>query len=539
MSETFPPLTDFNDLAAAEGLEAVRAQVAEAMEAPPPALEHEEEVEDSPAPASRALEWPAPILPGMRPVPEIGASVLPGWLGDMARAVSESTQTPPALAVLVGLSVLSTVLQRRYVVAPFGDGYTEPLSIWTLSASPSGTRKSAVLSALQAPLIHWEKLLRDRMRAEIARVNAARMVAKKRIERLQQDAAKAKDAQERASLTAEIEREETDMPDELRAPRLFTGDTTAERLQALLVEHGERMAVLSDEAGIFQIMAGLYNGGASNLDVFLQGHAGSSLRVDRAGRCAHVDQPALSFGLLLQPGVLAEVASSRRFRDTGLMARFLFAIPVSTVGKRDVRQHAPIPDAVRDGYERQLMQLLEGVPAPVAAPHVLMLDDAAREVWLDFAQAIEDEQGEGGQYEAISDWTSKLPGAVARIAALLQLAADGLGARTVGHAAMDDAIALGRLLIPHAQAAFALLGSDQVDVDADAVLRWARGRGEPVFLRSDCHRAMSGRFRDVERLKKALDRLEGNHVLQGFVVRERGRKPAQHYRLNPACYLSS
>ena len=170
---------------------------------------------------------------------------------------------------------------------------------------------------------------------------------------------------------------------------------------------------------------------------------------------------------------------------------------------------------------------------------MLGLSDAAREVWLDFAQAIEDEQGEGGQYEAISDWTSKLPGAVARVAALLELAATGLHAKEVGHPCMDDAITLGRLLIPHAQAAFALLGSDQVDVDADAVLRWARGRGEAVFLRSECHQAMSGRFRDVERLKKALDRLEVNHVLQGFVVREKGKKPSQRYRVNPACLLSS
>jgi len=531
MSETFPPLTDFNDLAAAEGLDAVHEQVAAAIEH----AQHEPQAQqDTPA-----IEWPAPILPGTRPVPDIPAAVLPGWLGGMAQAVSASTQTPPALAVMVALGVLATVLQRRYVVAPFGDSYTEPLSLWTLSASPSGTRKSAVLSAMQAPLVYWEKLLRDRMRGEIERVNAMRDVAEKRMERLRQDAAKAKDAQERESLTQEIAREKADMPNELRAPRLFTGDTTPERLQALLVEHGERMAVLSDEAGIFQIMAGLYNGGAANLDVFLQGHAGSSMRVDRAGRSAHVDRPALSFGLLLQPGVLADVAGSRRFRDTGLLARFLFALPVSTVGKRDVRRHAPIPQEVRDEYEYQLLRLLGDEPAAAGEPVVLVLSDPAREVWLDFAQAIEDEQGEGGRYEAISDWTSKLPGAVARVAALLELAAGGLHTREVSHACMDDAIILGRLLIPHAQAAFALLGSDQVDVDADAVLRWARGRGESVFLRSECHRAMSGRFRDVERLKKALDRLEVNHVLHGFVVRERGRKPAHHYRLNPACCLSS
>ena len=519
MNDVFPTLTDFNDLAALEGLDAVREQIEQAIPAaaaPPP-----------------APEWPDPILPGVRRVPEISADVLPGWLGAMANAVSEATQTPAALAVMSSLAVLATVLQRRFVVAPFGDSYTEPLSLWTLSASPSGTRKSAVLGAMQAPLVHWEKLQRDRMRGEIARVNATRAVAKKRIERLQQDAAKAKEFSERAALTAEAEREELEMPDELRAPRLFTGDTTAERLQALLVEHGERMAVLSDEAGIFQIMAGLYNGGAANLDVFLQGHAGSPMRVDRAGRCAHIDQPALSFGLLLQPGVMADVASSRRFRDTGLLARFLFAIPVSTVGSRDVRKHVPIPGAVRDAYEAGLFRLLEGLPGLVTAPKVLTLSDAAREVWLDMAQSIENEQGEGGRYESISDWTSKLPGAVARIAALLELAEAGLSATEVSHACMDDSLNLARLLIPHAQAAFALLGTDAVDVDAAAVVRWVQAHGLAEFTKRDAQKAQEGRFRSVERLQKALDRLEHQDVVRAFKRHNKGAPPSSCFAVNP------
>ena len=149
VSETFPPLaenlTDFNDLAAAEGLEAVRELIDQAAPATPPP--------PAPAPAP-APEWPDPILPGMRRVPDIPVTVLPDWLGAMAHAVAESTQTPPALAVMSSLAVLATVLQRRFEVAPYGDSYTEPLALWTLSATPSGTRKSAVLNAMLGPLVH-------------------------------------------------------------------------------------------------------------------------------------------------------------------------------------------------------------------------------------------------------------------------------------------------------------------------------------------------------------------------------------------------
>ena len=257
------------------------------------------------------------------------------------------------------------------------------------------------------------------------------------------------------------------------------------------------------------------------------------MRVDRAGRCAHLDQPALTFGLLLQPAVLADVASSSRFRDTGLLARFLFAIPPSTVGTRDVRRHVPIPADVRDAYEAGLFRLLERVPAPVTGPKVLALSDAAREVWLDFAQEIENQQGEGGRFESISDWTSKLPGAVARIAALLELAEYGLGVTEVSHACMDDALNLARLLIPHAQAAFALLGTDAVDVDAAAVVRWLQANDLKEFTKRDAQKAQEGRFRSVERLQKALDRLEHQDVVRAFKRHNKGAPPSSCFEVNP------
>ena len=544
--------TDFNDLAAVASIEEVQRQIDQAMpEIEPPVWREpifndlatmasiEDVQADQATPAAQPLVWQDPILPGTLRTPNIPPEVLPSWLADMARAVSESTQTPPALAVMAGLAVLATVLQRRFEVSPFGDSYTEPLSIWTLSATPSGTRKSAVLNAMVGPVPYWEKLLRDRKRPEIIKVNATRAVAKKRIEKLLQDAAKAKEPSDREAIRAEVEREEVEMPEEIRAPRLFTGDTTAERLQAMLVEHGERMAVLSDEAGIFLIMAGIYNGGAANIDVFLQGHAGSAMRVDRAGRSAHVDKPALSFGLLIQPDVMGEVAGSSRFRGSGLLARFLYAMPASNVGKRDVRRHTPIPEEVADEYKLYLLSLLEGVPGPLEAPKVLTLCEAARDVWLDLAEELEREQGDGGRYESIADWTSKLPGAVARIAALLELAETGLQATEVSFDSMDKALQLGRLLIPHAQAAFGLLGADAVDGDAAAVLRWIQGNEHAEFKRSDCHKAMSGRFRALSRLEKAMERLEQNHVVKAFTVRLAGHPPSPRYRVNPQLFLPS
>lgn len=483
--------------------------------------------------------WPDPILPRQMPVPDLPVDVLPTWVKDMAGAVAASTQTPTAAAVMCSLSVLATCLHRRFEVAPYGvdDDYTEPLSLWTLTALPSGSRKTAVINTLAAPLVHWEKLERDRLRHEIASVATARAVAKKRIDKLTRDAVNAEKDEERDRIQKLIQHEHETMPAEILAPRLYTQDCTAERLQGLLVEHGERMAVLSDEAGIFLIMAGMYSGGIASLDVFLQGHAGTAMRVDRADRCAHVDRPALTFGLLLQPGVLSEVASNRRFRDSGLLARFLFAIPESNVGKRDVWQRLTIPKLVSTEYANRLHGLLDGRNQPTARPRVLSMTDAALEAWLEFSGEVEKEQGEYGGLGPISDWSSKLPGAAARIAAILELAENGCDAEEVRLESTERALRLCRLLISHAHAAFGLLGVDSIDSDAMAIVKWSRNDKRISFSKRQCQKAMEGRFRSIDRLDKALERLRISDVALIEKVPNKGTRPTSMIRMNPKLFV--
>lgn len=325
------------------------------------------------------------------------------------------------------------------------------------------------------------------------------------------------------------------MPAEKHAPRLFCGDVTTERLQSLLAEQGERIGVLSDEPGLFLIMSGLYSAGAANLDVFLQGYSGSPMRIDRAARSVRIDRPALSIGLMIQPGILADVATNRRFRDTGLMARFLYAVPDSNVGHRDVRHRAPIPDDVAACYHRNLFALLEGEPAPAKAPRVLPMTEEAEDIWLQLAEDVEAGMRVGGSLETVADWAAKLPGQVARIAALLQLAEGGLSVEQVGIDATTKAVRLGRLLIPHAQAAFALMGADEVDGDAGHILKWVRGLALDQFTRREAQKAMEGRFRKVDRLIRALQYLEQAHVIRETRIKGDGAgRPSVVYQVNPA-----
>ena len=522
--------TDFNDQAALAGLQAVAAAVAAAApvdqparrDAVPPWPEMSDEDEafyrDEPSPtdtASAELQpWPEPSIPGVLKTPDIPCSILPGIWGEFAQAVSDNTQTPPAMSVLVALGVLATLLQGRYEIDL--KSHREVLALWCVSVSASGTRKSAVMGEFQAPLLRWEKLLRDRMRRDIVRNEAIRSTTLKRIEGLKQAASKAK-GDEIKAIRSEIEAEEMAMPDVMRAPTLFTEDTTPETMQRLVSDNRGRMAALSDEPGLFRILGGLYSKGGASLDIFLKGHVGSSLKVERESRSVFVPRPCISLNLMIQPDLTADLAGSNQFRASGLMARFFYAVPVSNVGKRDVRQRHVIPMMTREAYETAVSDLLADYPPQAGAdtkPKALFLDDPAEDLFLDFSQTIEDQQGEGGAFDAIRDWTSKLPGSTARVAALLELASKGLHATTVSLESMHQAIKLARLLIPHTKAAFGLLGADVVEADVIAVLKWIRCNQLTEFTQREAQKAMEYRFKTTDKLKKALDSLKGRDCIR-------------------------
>lgn len=525
-------LTDFNDLAATQGKAAVKAAIDTAAEVVTKASRG-----STPAPDVPQQDiWPDPILPGARRVPEIDAAHLPGIFGRHAAAVAESTQTPPALATMFTLSVLSTVLQGRFEVAPFGDDYREPLPLWTCCCYPVGGRKTAVFNAGVAPLQRWEKLAGDRARPEIARRFAAREVAAKRIEKLKHDAAREQDASQRQLIQDEIKREREEMPDELKAPRVFTTNATPERTEGLLAEQDGKIGVLSDESDTFLNLSGGLRGGVASLDVVLKGHAGSAIRVDRQGREAHLDRPTLSMGLIVQPESFAELAAGRRLRATGVLARYLYAMPKSNIGSRDVRKRIPIPREVADGYHDAVMDLLQGYEERDRAPRVLPFASNALEPWLSFAEGVEQHQGEGGRFEVISDWTSKLPGHAARLAAIFQLAEFGLESAAVSRDAVERALDLCRVLIPHAEAAFGALGADDTDADALAVFKWITTGERREFTRREAQRAMHNRFSKVERLNAALAILRDQDVISGEKKSTTGGRPSAFYLVNPKLY---
>jgi hypothetical protein len=237
--------------------------------------------------------WPDVIPLDTPMLPPLPDDVFPSWLNAMVNAVAAHTETPRELPGMLGLAVLGAACQKSFVVQPEA-GYTEPLNIWTIVALEPGNRKTSVMQAMTRPLMEKEREQCETAKAQIMRIESERETIRARVQVLRGNAAK-EDFEHSEDMRKEIQRLEAMMPELPALPRLWAQDITPEKLGQVMAENGERLALLSDEGGLFEILAGRYNGGIPNLDIFLQSHIGASVRVDRGSRPSVVMQhPALT-----------------------------------------------------------------------------------------------------------------------------------------------------------------------------------------------------------------------------------------------------
>ena len=490
--------------------------------------------------STEGWERPTPLELIAHP-PAFPTAALPAWLRAYVEAEAMASQTPSDLAAMLGLGTLATVAGGTVDVAPTADWH-EPVNLFVAAALAPGSRKSAVFRDMTRPIHDYERELAEQAAPEIARAAARRRLAEKRLARLEDQAAKATDDLDRLDLEHQVEEAAAELagmavPVE---PRRFTSDVTSEALGSLLADHGGRFAVLSPEGGVFDTIAGLYSKGLPNPDVYLKGHAGDTLRVDRRGRPSeYVERPALTLCLAVQPASLVAVHANPGLRDRGLLERFLFSIPIDTVGHRAI-DPPTVPAEIRGRYETTIRTIAASLEA-LAEPIVLSLSPGAREALLDFRRELEPRLASDGDLAFVRAWASKLPGATVRLAGLLHVAShvtDGI-AQSIDAATMDAAITIARYLIPHALVAFERMGADPRRDDARAVLDWIAREHTREFSRREAQRApaLRSRFPKVSELTAALALLVEHGFIRGIEPQEARPKPpgrpSTRYAVNP------
>jgi replicative DNA helicase len=494
--------------------------------------------------------WEPPVPFQQFDLPQFPVKALPGWLRDFVQALAVATQTPIDLGAVIALAVVAASCAKKVVVR-MKPGYVEPVNIFVVVALAPGNRKTSVFRTIIEPLENHEEREIQRLSPEIARVKASFKIKESKLKKLQDGAASAAKAadqerltQEAASLAAELAEADALVP-----PRYIADDCTTERLATLLRDQSGRIAVMSAEGDVFDLLAGRYSPtSTANFGVYLKGHAGDALRIDRVGRPPeYVKSPALTVGLAVQPDVIRGLTGKPGFRGRGLLGRFLYSLPASLLGHRDTNP-PPVPGSLSAAFSANVCALLEIALKKdghgEACPYELTLEADARERMQEFEMWLEPQLSEFGELGGITDWAGKLVGAVGRIAGILHMATlvgtPGSWDYPISKEIVKDAIQIGTYLIPHAKAAFAEMGADVFVDQAKMMLRWIEQNGLACFTKRDLHQSLRGTFKRVEDLERPLALLASH----GFVRKQEetshdgpGRRPSPVYDVNPL-YIS-
>jgi len=477
--------------------------------------------------------WEKPIFLDDFSLPEM--EPLPGIIGEFSQAVSSSTETPLELPQGLCLATVATACHRKIIVQ-VKQGYFEQVNIWINVALESGNRKSSNHKEVTRPLSTWEVEKRIQMEPKIREAESRRRNAEARVKGLRARYGKAEKAD--PDTLEKIQKEILDLETKLEEipvlPKVWVQDITPEHLGAVMAAHNECMAILSAEGGIFDILAGRYSSGVPNLDLFLQSHSGDPVRVDRGSReSIYLERPALSMGLSPQPSVLKSIADSPGFRGRGLLARFLYLLPKSRLGFRNLETE-PVPHNLKRNWEKVIHQLLDLETGKDNSPRILNLQYAAYQEWLEFSRVVEVDLQEGGRFEDISDWAGKLPGAAVRLAGLLHCVKhpEQPWNENISLETMREALGLASVFTSHALKAFDLMGADKFLEGARKVWRWIERGKFNVFTKRDCYNGLKGTFRRVADIEPLLDLLEERNYIA--VKREKtGGRPSVTYTVNP------
>lgn len=398
------------------------------------------------------------------------------------------------------IAVASLAIQTKYAICPV-EGWIEPLNLYMVIVARPSERKSPVMREVMAVVYRYTSEYNEENKQRIEEYNTEKEVLLKKISNAKQELASMKKSKKMVTME-ELKALQNDYDElaEVAPLRLVADDITPEALISLMYENGGKMAIVSTEGGIFDMAAGRYSD-KTNIDVFLKAYSGDPIMVDRKGRSnEYIENPALTILLTVQHSVIEEIMNNKEMKGRGFVARFLYSLPVSRIGRRSYRVK-PIPEKVKHDFNDLMYRLLQ-IP-DIGEPRILHLSEEADKLAEEFFQEIE--EGLTDELEEIEGWAGKLHGQTMRIAGVFHCCEHVENSYNVpvSGETMENAIGMGRYFLAHAKAAFAIMGlSDPPEVkDAKYILKRIDESGLHEISKRDLF--------DLCRNKNGMEKVEG------------------------------
>lgn len=354
------------------------------------------------------LEEPIPLKPQAEPIP-FPIEALPSTIRDIVRYTADAKQVHPDMPAVIALSAIAACAQGKARISITPE-WREELNIYSILVADSGSRKSMVFDALTAPINDYVEKYNKNHSAEI-------LAYQNKLNKLEAKKANLISSFADDTKIDKIQEQILTLTENPKIPlRLIAKDCTPEALAVIMASNQGKTAIMSDE-GVFDIMAGLYTGGRSNINIYLNAYDGQPIFIDRKSiGSILINRPLITFGICCQPSVISDFITDKQFIGKGLAQRFIFSEPPEATSARSIYTGEP-DTAIKNAYSNAIGRI-------IALPESLdciKLSEAAFGLFNSFYEQNELRILQEGKYSVTKTFLNKLPGKAARICGLLHL----------------------------------------------------------------------------------------------------------------------
>lgn len=399
-----------------------------------------------------------------RSIKDFNIQWLPPLHGEYAGALADNLSVSANMTAFSILVSLSVATQGRAV--EIKQGWSEPTNLYGLLIADRGQKKSQVLRPITGAIYGVERRENSKRKEQISKDTAQLKMLTDKMTALEKQFKKSPDNKEIQEQIISLQLE-TDRFKPVKPLQIAFDDITTEALALKLSDNNGMGAVISSEGGVFDTIAGRYQHGVANLDLFLKGYTVEPVRVARVNKEQDIclDCPNLCILIAVQPHVLDICLNNEDFLNRGLVDRFLYC-PIAEEDRKVTFDTPAVPASLSDGFKNSFEQLL----SRRGDTKIISLSSGARELFAEHYEQIENSKyKEGG---LVCPYMSKLAGKVARIAGVLSVA---IGEEVITAETMDKAINISLWALDSAK--YVLESVSQEQRQADYIISRLKHKG--------------------------------------------------------------
>jgi hypothetical protein len=281
---------------------------------------------------------------------------MPTPLKDVGQSIAKAYDADDSMVGAALLAMVSIAIgnKRSIQIKP---GHCQQPNLLLMVSAPVGSGKTPITKPLQQPLLDYQEQQLKLHESSINQQRGQRRCIEARIRGLEHKLKSTADnPDDRDKTQAEIMALQAELTEEPTAPVIICGDATSEAMGVRLKANGEAIGVLSSEGRkILAIARGRYAEGG-DIDLWLAGHAGDYIRIDRMARQPIVlKHPCIAAYVATQPDAVRKLGENPALSESGFLARWLYIVSEKERGEYPTAEVSP--DALRK-YNDLITKLL-------------------------------------------------------------------------------------------------------------------------------------------------------------------------------------